>query len=158
MTTETTERALNWDDPIEHDGTEFILLPAGTYSFTVTKFERARFEGSDKMPACNQANVSLEIDGGELGKTTIVDKLKLHTKTEWLLCAFFKAIGHRKHGEPLRMDWGKVVGARGHCKVGVRKGTGQYADKEYNEVKGYIESVETFVAGAPQQEEWAGQF
>lgn len=35
------ERELNWDDEIEKDGNEFVLLPEGDYDFTVESFERA---------------------------------------------------------------------------------------------------------------------
>ena len=30
---------LGWDDEIEQDGGDFILLDEGEYAFTVTKFE-----------------------------------------------------------------------------------------------------------------------
>lgn len=158
MSTEL-DKAYNWDDTIENDGSDFTLLPAGEYPFTVVKFERARFEGSDKIPPCNQANVSIEIDGGVLGKTVVVEKLKLHSKVEWLLCAFFKSLGDRKHGEPLRMDWGKVVGKRGRCKVEVnnyKNKDGQ--ERQNNRIKAFIEPTNgapaASVAAAPQQATW----
>lgn len=47
--------AMDWDDAIENDGREFIILPEGDYNFTVTGFERGRFPGSAKMSACNKA-------------------------------------------------------------------------------------------------------
>lgn len=31
---------MNWDDVIENDGQEYILLPEGDYTFVVTGFER----------------------------------------------------------------------------------------------------------------------
>ena len=31
---------MNWDDTIENDGQEFVVLPEGDYTFTVTNFER----------------------------------------------------------------------------------------------------------------------
>ena len=49
-----------WDDEIEKDGGDFVLLPEGDYNFTVAKFERGRFAGSEKMPACNQAKLELD--------------------------------------------------------------------------------------------------
>ena len=148
-----TEVAYDWDGTIQNDGAEFITLPAGEYSFTITKFERARFEGSDKMPPCNQANVSIEIDGGELGKTTIVERLKLHSKTEWILCAFFKSIGHRKHGEPLRMDWGKVTGAKGRCLIEINKYQKDGKDRENNRIKSFLEPPSNGVLHEPEQDE-----
>ena len=32
---------MDWDDAIENDGQEFIILPEGDYIFTVVDFERA---------------------------------------------------------------------------------------------------------------------
>ena len=46
---------LDWDDAIENDGQEFIVLPEGDYNFTVTDFERGRFPGGQKIPVCNKA-------------------------------------------------------------------------------------------------------
>ena len=40
-----------WDDEINNESSDFVLLPEGDYDFTVDKFERARFDGSEKMPA-----------------------------------------------------------------------------------------------------------
>ena len=53
---------LDWDDVIENDGREFILLPAGDYNFTITDFERSRTKESDKMKACNKAVLTLRVD------------------------------------------------------------------------------------------------
>ena len=36
------EREFEWNDTIEHDSDEFIILPAGDYDFEITNFERAR--------------------------------------------------------------------------------------------------------------------
>ena len=63
------EKELGWDDVIEKES-DFTLLPAGDYDFTITGFERARNEGSEKLPPCNKAVVSIHIDAPE-GSTTI---------------------------------------------------------------------------------------
>lgn len=133
------ERELGWNDQIQNDGEAFTLLPEGTYPFTVKGFERARHTGSDKLPPCNKAVVKCEVDGGDLGKTTINNNLFLHSKCEGLLCAFFLSLGMRKHGEPLQMDWNAIPGKRGRCKVGIRNGTGEYKDRQYNEIKAFLE-------------------
>ena len=36
---------MDWNDTIESDGQEFVLLDEGDYNFTVTNFERGRFPG-----------------------------------------------------------------------------------------------------------------
>jgi len=116
------DHELQWNDAIENDGSggEFVLLEPGEYPFAVVAFERARFGGSPKLPACNQAKLTLEV--GEDGNVaTLNHNLYLHSKTEGLLCQFFRSIGARKHGERLVMDWSRVVGARGRCKIKHRK-------------------------------------
>lgn len=129
------ERELGWDDVIERDPGEFILLAEGDYDFTVTQVERARHSGSAKLPPCNKAVVHLEIQSDE-GTVTIKHNLFLHTITEGLLSAFFGSIGQKKHGEPLRMNWNKVPGATGRCRVGIRTWTGNDGQTmQSNEVK-----------------------
>jgi len=46
---------MGWDDTIQEDGQELVLLDGGDYNFTVTNFERGRFPGGQKIPACNKA-------------------------------------------------------------------------------------------------------
>ena len=58
---------LDWDSEIENEGSDFIVAEPGDYDFVVTNFERGRFQGSAKMPPCNQAKLTirLEIPGCE---------------------------------------------------------------------------------------------
>src|SRR5690625_6831158 len=76
---------LGWDDEIEESGPSFVLLPAGDYNFEVTKFERSRYQGGANLPPCNMAILTLKIDGGEHGSTTVIDRLYLHSSTEGFL-------------------------------------------------------------------------
>lgn len=123
------ERELGWEDEIQKEN-EFILLPEGDYEFTVESFERSRFNGSEKMPACNMAVLNLRIQYPQ-GSTIIKHNLMLHTKTEWALSAFFRAIGQKKKDERLRMNWNMVPGSKGKCKIGIRT----YNGNQYNEIK-----------------------
>jgi hypothetical protein len=136
---------MDWNDAVENDGQEFTLLPAGEYPFRVAKFERARYKGSDKIPPCNEAKLTLDVGDAEKSTTTAV-RLFLVKSQEWKLASFFRSIGARKHGERMVMDWNKVIGATGTCKVKVRKwtGTGDNAGKEYegNEVDKFLDPVE----------------
>lgn len=113
------ERELGWNDSIENDN-DFVLLEPGRYQFKVKKFERARHSGSTKLPPCNKAILTLEVFD-EQDSTIITHNLYLHSKTEGMLCQFFKSIGARKHGEKVQMDWNKVTGATGFCKVKIDK-------------------------------------
>ena len=125
---------LGWDDQIENDSPVFVVLPEGDYDFEVIDFERARHNGSDKLPPCNKAIVHIKIQGPE-GISIIKHQLFLHSITEGMLCAFFTAIGQRKKGEKASMNWSKVIGSCGRAKVGIRK----YEGKEYNEIKRFYE-------------------
>lgn len=120
---ENTGRAFSWDDEIQNDGHDFVLLPDGDYPFTVTKFERARFEGSPKLPPCSMAKLSITVHGGDKGDAYVTHRLYLHSRTEGLLCAFFESIGQRKHGEALRPRWDELEGSQGLCHLGIHEYT-----------------------------------
>ena len=112
--TNMMEREFGWDDIIENDGPTWVLLPEGTYPFTVTEFERKRHPGSAKLPPCWKAELTIAVEGAE-GTANIQHNLFLHSKCEGLLCAFFTAIGDRKHGQPLKMgDLSGNVRRTGH--------------------------------------------
>lgn len=135
---EYQNQEIGWDDAISKDS-EFTLLPEGDYSFTVTKFERARHNGSDKLPPCNKAILTLELTDG-INEGTITHNLFLHRKCEGMLCAFFTAIGQRKHGETLNPKWNMVTGSTGTCKVGVRSWTGRDGQQmQSNEIRKFYE-------------------
>jgi len=130
------ERELNWDDEIVRDGdVGFVLLTPGDYNFTVTKFERARFAGSANLPPCHQAKLEITIHSPEHGDVIVFHNLFLHTKTEGLLSAFFTAIGQKKKGEPLRMNWNTVVGAKGRCQIEHYKYTKDGREYVNNQIK-----------------------
>lgn len=142
---DTIERELGWDDEIERDGGEYILLPEGNYDFTVTGFERGRHDGSTKLPPCNKAIVTLEIENPEDPENPfeIKHNLFLHTKTEGMLSAFFVGIGQKKHGEKIKPNWGAVVGSKGRAKIGIHKWTNNDGEeKTSNQVKKFYEPEE----------------
>jgi len=137
-----TERELGWDDEIVKDSVDFVLLPDGDYSFKVTGFERGRYAGGQKLPPCNMATVHIEIDSPE-GTTTIKHNLYLHTTTEGLLSGFFAAIGQKKKGEPLRMNWNSVIGSTGRCQVYVDNWTTKEGkDAQSNRIKKFYPADE----------------
>jgi hypothetical protein len=148
------EREFGWDDQIENDGPEYVTLPEGDYDFEVINFERGRHNGSEKLPPCNKATVHIKVVGAE-GTTIIKHNLFLHSITEGMLCAFFTAIGQRKKGEKVTMNWNAVTGSIGRCKVGIKKFTGDDGnEKTFNEIKKFYEPVE----GAQTKKFEAGRF
>ena len=136
---------IGYEGTIEDESGGFVLLPEGDYDFTVNKITRGRYEGSDKMPACNSVTVELTVWGPQ-DKTTVTERFFLVKKFEWKLSQFFLSIGVKKHGEPLMMRW-NIEGLRGKCKVYVdhyKKNDG--SDGQSNKIKkfyAYDENVQT---------------
>ena len=119
---------MDWNDTIENDGQDFVILEEGDYNFTVTGFERGRFPGGPKVPACNKAALTLQVQTDE-GVAIIRTDLLLYRSLEWRISAFFRCIGQKKHGERLVMDWNRVVGSRGRAHFKPRT----YTDRDGNE-------------------------
>lgn len=120
---------LDWDSEIEQDSQEYITLPAGTYPFRVENFERGLYDGGSKIPKCKMALLTLKLDGGELGIANATERLFLHSSMEWKLSEFFAAIGLKKKGERVTMNWNAVPGAVGMAEVEVNT----YTNKEGKE-------------------------
>lgn len=138
-------QVLDWDDVLENDGSEFPVLPEGDYAFEVTGFERGSFPGSEKMCACNKATLTLKVES-EHGTANIFDDLILHKRMEWKLSQFFRAIGQKKKGECVTMNWNAVIGARGRARFVVNKYTDRNGqDRENNKVGKYLEYDESFM-------------
>lgn len=115
MTDTYNDELLDWDSELENDGQQYVIVPPGDYTFTVTDVERGNFNGSDKLPPCKMVTIKGTIDT-DLGNATFQENLYLVRKQEWKLSAFFRCIGMKKHGEKLRMEWSKVPGSRGKAK------------------------------------------
>lgn len=147
MTDINKDGALDWDDVIEKDGGDFVILPEGDYDFRVVGFERAMHDGSAKLPPCPKAVLKIEVEGPE-GTVPLTHNLFLHKKTEGLICAFFTSIGHRKHGEQLKMNWPATVGSTGRLKLAVRSYKGNDGnDYQSNEIKKFYEKEEPATVG-----------
>ena len=135
---------LDWNDSIETDGNEFVLLPEGDYNFLVTGFERGRFPGGPKVPACNKAMITVQVTTAE-GIATVKFDLLLYRSLEWRISSFFRCIGQKKHGEKLTMDWNKVVGSIGRAHFKQRTYTNQYGEeKTVNELDRFIDYNQDF--------------
>ncbi|MCR5174629.1 MAG: hypothetical protein K6C09_08400 [Oscillospiraceae bacterium] len=134
-------RVFDWDDTIEDDGEErrFVLLPEGDYDFMVTDLQKKFYNGSQKLPACPEADLTLAITGDD-GVAAVPVRLFLCGSQEWKLSSFFRCIGLKKHGEKLVMKWDKVKGAMGRCHVSVREWQGNDGQmRQSNEVQYFID-------------------
>ena len=147
-------KELGWEDEIndEGEGFSYTLLPEGDYDFTVAKFERARHAGSAKVPPCNMAKVTFTVWGAE-DSVEITENYFLCKKFEWKLSQLFLAVGLKKHGEPLRMNWGALAGTRGKCRVYIdnytkKDGTAGQSNK-IKKLYAYDENVDTVKPAKP---------
>lgn len=122
----TPDRELDWDEEISNDSSSFVLLPEGDYPYTVTKMERARYEGSAKVPPCRMAKLTVTLHGGDKGEGSATVRLFLLSRLQWKIAELFVSLGlANPDDETLRMQWDKVEGATGLCHVQVREYTKQ---------------------------------
>lgn len=138
----TDNRIMDWEDTIESDGAEFVVLPEGDYTFTITNFERGRFPGSPKIPACNKATITINIDN-DIGVATARFDLILYRTLEWKIASFFRCIGQKKHGEKVAMNWNGIVGARGRAHIKPRTYKKDGEDRQVNDVDRFYDYDES---------------
>ena len=107
--------------------------------FVVKDFQRGNFPGSNKIPPCLKAMITVEVIT-EAGKATVKFDLMLAKIMEWKLCAFFRSIGQKKHGEPLKPNWAKVVGSIGKAHFKQREWTNDKGEtKVVNDLDYFID-------------------
>lgn len=132
--------AFSWDGPIKKSSEEFVILEPGEYDFTVVGFERAHYEGSERLPACPMAVIKLRVSSAK-GDATVTDKLRLCSELEWLISAFFESIGMKKKDEEFFMDWNNIIGKKG--RVRITKSEGRNPGTYFNNVDKYLPPVES---------------
>lgn len=140
---------LDWNDSIEDDGQEYVILPEDDYNFTVTNFERGRFNGGVKIPACNKATITVQVEYKDKSITVKFDLL-LYRTVEWRISSFFRSVGQKKHGEKLTMDWNKIIGAKGRAHFKPRTYTNQNGEeKQANDIERFIDYDEMYFRPLP---------
>ena len=140
-------KTYNWDDMITDDGAEnreTVVLPEGNYPFSVVKVEKAYYDGNGTtMPGCNLAKVYLRLDGGSLGEGFTCENIYLLSKFEWKASAFLRAVGQKKHGEPV--SWAAIpnsTGLTGRCRVKVDTYTANGEERKANRVDKFFDKDE----------------
>ena len=146
---ENKDLLMGWNDEISEDGQEYVLLPEGDYNFTVTNFERGRFNGGAKVPACNKATITVQVEAKE-GTTSVKFDLILYRTLEWRISSFFRSIGQKKHGEKLTMNWSKIIGSKGRAHFKQRSYTNQNGEEKFiNDIERFIDYNEDFFDDLP---------
>ena len=142
--------AYDWDSTIEKDGGDFKLLPEGIYPFTIKKVEKGYFNGSKNVPPCPRASLTLRVGVGA-NVSDVTDGLLLDDSLEWKLCQFFLAIGARKHGEALKMNWDDsfIVGKTGWVQIEHRTYEKDGEEKSANQVAKYLDPADAPADGKP---------
>ena len=132
----TEQKTFNWDDEIEKDD-QFVTLEEGDYDFTVVNFERGLQDKTEKLPQCNKVIMTLKVVDA-----TITENFPMCESMEWKMSGFFRAVGMKKHGEKVKMDWQGSIGKKGRCHVKKTQGTknnGAY----FNNIDKYYDYVAT---------------
>lgn len=142
---------LDWGAEIERESS-FVTAPAGDYDFTIVGFSRERHSGSDKIPPCNKAVLSVRIFTNAGDEVIIKHNLFLHSKVEWKLCEFFTGIGQRKSGQRSAMNWNTVIGSTGRCKVKIRKYTANGNEYVTNDIEKFYEPKGVVPSQMPNQQ------
>lgn len=136
----------DFDGYIEDDGNtvEFQLLPAGEYKFNVQKVNKDFYKAGPNSKIADQTPfVELELiissDDGSLANY-VRTRIFLSSAFEWKISSFFRAIGMKKHGEKVRMNWDGSVGKTGRCTVTVREYTNKHGEtKQVNDVASFLD-------------------
>lgn len=148
-TTNAAGYALDWDDEIKFTESEYVVLPEGTYPFTVQTFERQNYDGGKKIPPCKMAVLTLSVDGGAMGAATVTERLYLHTSAQWKLSEFFHAIGQLQRDGAVRMNWAAVPGASGMLELGVNTYTNKDGQERTNNRVTHFLAQEKAAGAAP---------
>lgn len=150
---EMQDVALDWDvceaDPDDGSHGGWTLLPEGFYPFRVEMMERERYQGSQKVPQCPMAKLTLAVAGTDGCETTVQQRLYITRNRLWKVSRFMEAVGRgRNEAGKVIIDWGGIEGASGWVKLKVRSYTGRDGQERQTN------DVEWFVKPEEQQEAW----
>lgn len=150
---EMQDVALDWDvceaDPDDGSHGGWTLLPEGFYPFRVEKMERERYQGSQKMPQCPMAKLTLAVAGTDGRETAVQQRLYITRNQLWKVSRFMEAVGRgRNEAGKVIIDWGGIEGMGGFVKLKVRSYTGRDGQERQTN------DVEWFVKPEEQQEAW----
>ena len=150
---EMQDVALDWDvceaDPDDGSHGGWTLLPEGFYPFRVERMERERYQGSQKMPQCPMAKLTLSVTGADGRDIAVQQRLYITRNQLWKVSRFMESVGRgRNEAGKVIIDWGGIEGSTGWVKLKVRSYTGRDGQERQTN------DVEWFVKPEEQQEAW----
>lgn len=150
---EMQDVALDWDvceaDPDDGHHGGWTLLPEGFYPFRVERMERERYQGSQKMPQCPMAKLTLSVTGADGRDTTVQQRLYITRNRLWKVSRFMESVGRGRNADgKVIIDWGGIEGMGGFVKLKVRSYTGRDGQERQTN------DVEWFVKPEEQQQAW----
>lgn len=150
---EMQDVALDWDvceaDPDDGSHGGWTLLPEGFYPFRVERMERERYQGSQKMPQCPMAKLTLAVAGTDGRETAVQQRLYITRNQLWKVSRFMESVGRGRNADgKVIIDWGGIEGMGGFVKLKVRSYTGRDGQERQTN------DVEWFVKPEEQQEAW----
>lgn len=150
---EMQDVALDWDvceaDPDDGHHGEWTLLPEGFYPFRVERMERERYQGSQKMPQCPMAKLTLAVAGTDGSETQVQQRLYITRNQLWKVSRFMESVGRGRNADgKVIIDWGGIEGMGGFVKLKVRSYTGRDGQERQTN------DVEWFVKPEEQQQAW----
>lgn len=150
---EMQDVALDWDvceaDPDDGSHGGWTLLPEGFYPFRVERMERERYQGSQKMPQCPVAKLTLAVTGADGRETAVQQRLYITRNQLWKVSRFMESVGRgRNEAGKVIVYWGGIEGSTGWVKLKVRSYTGRDGQERQTN------DVEWFVKPEEQEEAW----
>lgn len=136
--------ALDWTDEVEDSGMDFILLGEGDYVFVVEKLDKERYEGSEKVPPCPRATITLAIPLPDGRTARVFDRILLYSGNEWRIFRFFECFGFEKNENGKMVPhWDEIIGQQGVVRIKQREYTNKNGEKKVtNDVDCYIKKSE----------------
>lgn len=115
--------ALCFNSEVVAEVKEFTLLPPGKYPFTITNVEKGYTDvATAKIPANTpKAVVTLEADGGDLGKNKVTERLYWIPSMMWKVSNIFIATGLAKLNEKFMANPDLLMGKTGTLELKHRK-------------------------------------
>jgi len=90
------------------DNADPEAVPAGLMEFQVADIERMRSKAGNPM-----VKLSLRVTLPSGGVGWLTDYVTLTSAAEWKLVQLFTAVGMKRKGEPLTIDWQGLIGKTG---------------------------------------------